>query len=198
MRWIGLAPSWETLSRNSATRFSETIHHFGFAERAGTMACLPSIFCYCSPFVHPVVKKFMVVLAVLTVGAVQLFGGRIGYLCACTGDFSQEATCQPTECHSNDSHQEARQSAPTCQESGQSCGGQNQHNEVRDTLPMTSGLALLSLPAPVFFELLEVFQTCKNEVIEADEPGRLTWLCPDSDRSPPAAILVTGTVVLMI
>ena len=59
------------------------------------MACLSSIPHYFSAFVHPVVKKFLVVLAVLTVGAVQLFGARIGYLCGCTGIFHNKLIVSP-------------------------------------------------------------------------------------------------------
>jgi hypothetical protein len=149
-------------------------------------------------FVHRLLKTLMVVLAVLTVGAVQLFGTRIGYLCGCTGDFSQQADCQPTVCHSTDGHQAPSQSASVSHDSTPACGGQHQHSEVRDTLPMTTALALQSLPAPVFFELPDVLQAWRYEAVEADQSERLKWLRPAEDRSPPAALVVAGTVVMMV
>jgi hypothetical protein len=148
--------------------------------------------------VYPVVKKFMVILAVLMVGAVQLFGARIGYLCACTGDFSQVAACQPAMCHATDDHPEVVARASVSQDSAPPCGERHQHSEVRDTQPMTSALAGQSIPAPVFFELPEMFQVCGFEDIEGDESGRCAFRRPADDRSPPAALLVAGTVVLMV
>jgi hypothetical protein len=129
---------------------------------------------------------------------VQLFGTRIGYLCGCTGDFSQQADCQPAACHSTDGHQEETMSASASQNPTPGCGGQHQHNEVRDTLPMTTALALQLLPAPVFFELPDVFQACRYEAVEAEQSERLKWLRPAEDRSLPAALVVAGTVVLMV
>jgi hypothetical protein len=140
----------------------------------------------------------MVLLAVLTVGAVQLFGARIGYLCGCTGEFSQEVACQPATCHSSDAHQELSRRTSLDENSPPLCDGKHQHSEVRDTPPMTTMLAGHSLPVPVFFELPEAFQACSYEAIEDNRSERLAWLQPTDDRSPPAALLVACTVVLMV
>ena len=147
---------------------------------------------------YPAFKKFMLVLAVLAVGVVQLFGTPLGYLCGCTGDWSQDAVCEPVACHPVATTEQGTCGSPCADNPASSDCPQHEHNEVRGTLPMTAAVSLPSLPSPVFLEIPDLLQPPIQEVAASDQAEKVE--CPRSadDRSPPTAIVATRTTVMLV
>jgi hypothetical protein len=156
------------------------------------------IFCLSNSLVRPAIKKFMVVLAVLAVATVQLFGARIGYLCACTGGWSQEAACKTVLCHPADNHHAASAASACSERSDTSNGHDHEHDEVRTTLPMTTAVPMPSLPIPVFFELPDLFQPSVLVLAALVRETLVEVPRPEDDRSTSASLVVVRTKVMLV
>lgn len=161
---------------------------------------------------NPVVKFLVVWLAVLSVGAVELFGARVGYFCDCTGEISPVMTCEASSCHPDRTHGHP-DSAPLddcgsdheVPESTECPGAhgdeEHSHTEVVESLPLTVRPSQPAAAFPIFFDLAVAMQPSFLEVMHSvpcAEIGRRELPRPLDDRSPPTALVVTRTTVMLV
>jgi hypothetical protein len=128
----------------------------------------------------------------LTVGVVQIVGVSAGYWCSCTGQRTVEEDCQMAACHTSHNHAE-------------DCGGDHDHRQggdhthttARDSfesapfhcgpaLPLVLWLVLPSAPQPIVLGR----SAATDRVALRPRP-------PD-DTSPPIALVVVETAILLI
>lgn len=152
---------------------------------------------------NPVVKMLVVWLAVLSVGAVELFGARVGYFCECTGDISPVMTCEESACHPASDHADvcAAEVGERTECPAIPCDEDHSHKELVETLPPTVRPSQQALSFPIFFDLAVAMQPSFLDVafsLPCTEFGRTERPRPLDDRSPPTAQVVTRTTVMLV
>lgn len=159
-------------------------------------------------FITAMLTKFrtlLICLAVLAVGAVQVFGVQAGYLCGCTGQKSSQASCLTEVCHPQKGHEggcgtatSKSASAKLGHDDNVPCGNDHKHSEVRESLVVTNFPSVSALPAVVLFDLPPAFQVPDyTMLVMASLPG---MECPDPPEygSPPMPLLVARTIVMRV
>lgn len=150
-------------------------------------------------------RTLLICLAVLAVGAVQVFGVQAGYLCGCTGQKSSQVSCQTEMCHPQKDHEDGCGTATSKQVSAKlgpdgkaPCGNDHKHSEVRESLVVTNFPLVSALPAMVLFDLPPAFQVPNYSVlVTASLTGRECYRPPEYG-SPPMPLLVARTIVMLV
>lgn len=143
-------------------------------------------------------RNLLVILAVFSVGTLQIFGISKGYLCACTGEETVKADCETVVCHPAVVHADgcggdhhgghAGHDAEPSEQEG------HKHSEVRESLETTGATSVVQLPVVVYFVLSPIFQLPEVSSVAFTDAGPA--LLPDG--SPPTPLLVARTMVMLV
>ena len=141
-------------------------------------------------------KQLLMILAVLAVGTAQVFGIARGFLCECSGQpvQAETAVCEPSQCHPGSGHHDHDHDCP-----GDDDPLDHKHKAASESIKLVT-------PAPVTFDLPIIVESDLSEMIArcvqlsretAEHKAKLRP--PDDTRgSPPAAIMVAETVVMLV
>jgi len=143
-------------------------------------------------------------LAVLAVGAVQIFGVGIGYICGCTGEQTSQKNCAVEVCHPRTSHgdgcEQDSEIATTGTEGKRHAPVEHdhEHSEVRESVVLTSLPAALSIPPLVLYDLPDAFALPGANLLA--QWASVKTECPASPEngSPPMPLLVARTMVMLV
>jgi len=140
-----------------------------------------------------IAKHFLVLLAVLAVGAAQVFGIARGFICECTGEpvHVENASCD-AECHPDGGHHD---------DDDESDGGHDEHKHKE----ATESIKLVPL-APLTFDLPAAVEVDVSAIIALgvrlsnEEAEHRAELKPPDDTggSPATGVLVARTVVMLV
>lgn len=139
-------------------------------------------------------KHFLLLLAVLAVGSAQVFGIARGFVCECSGEPVpvESAVCEASHCHPGHEHHD------------HDCPGEepeeHQHKEASESiLLVTPAPVTLDLPMMVVCDLSEVLARCEQLSREmAEHDAELLRPPDDPGGSPPAALMVARTMVMLV
>jgi hypothetical protein len=156
------------------------------------------------------VKHVVLLLAVLSVGAAQVFGIGRGYLCECFGApvHVSGANCGAAGCHTDAAHDEHGEHHHSDDgdgdddsdgEGGNGGSGKHEHRELKESLKLVPFTPLaLDLPAVIEADLSAVFAG-SLQLARALEEHRAELKPPDDTGGPPpASVLVARTMVLLV
>ncbi len=142
-------------------------------------------------------KHFLMLLAVLAVGTAQVFGIARGFVCVCSGEPVpvESALCETSHCHPGHEHHD---------HDDHDCPGEepeeHHHREVTESiLLVTPGPLTFDLPMIVECDLSEVIARCVQLSREnAEHEAELLRPPDDTGDSPPAALMVAKTMVMLV
>ncbi len=155
------------------------------------------------PTLRPMSRLFrnlLVILAVLSVGTLQVFGISKGYLCACTGEETVKSECETVVCHPAVVHADGcggdhdRDGGHSNHDSEPPTQDGHKHSEVRESLETTGATSVVQLPAVVYFILSPAFRLPDVNSVNLTDAGPA--LPPDG--SPPTPLLVARTMVMLV
>lgn len=143
-------------------------------------------------------------LAVLAVGAVQIFGVGLGYICGCTGEQTSLKNCAVEVCHPRTSHGDG--CAQDSEIASVDAEGKNavpsehdhEHSEVRESLVLTSLPTAPSVPPLVLYELPEAFALPEATLLAQWASVKMECPAFPENGSPPMPLLVARTMVLLV
>ena len=141
-----------------------------------------------------IAKHFLVLLAVLAVGAAQVFGIARGFICECTGEpvHVESASCD-AECHPDGDHHD---------DDEDSDGGprdQHRHKEATESIKLVP-LAPLTFDSPAAVEVDVSAIIALGVRLSNEEAEHRAELKPPDDTggSLPAGVLVARTMVMLV
>lgn len=135
-------------------------------------------------------QKLMFTLALVAVGAAQLFGVHSGYLCPCSGQASPLADCAAAACHSESAAHADLAPADSDHDSD------HEHRALRQSLVAAPSPPPPSPPAVVLFDLPPALQLPELHLQVFLVPHPRPEFYPR--QGPLSALLVAQTMVRMI
>lgn len=141
-------------------------------------------------------KQFLMLLAILALGSAQVFGIARGFVCDCSGEPVpvESALCEASQCHPGTEHHH---------DHDHDCGGddpqEHQHKVASESIQLVTPVPVtFDLPLIVECDLSSFIARCVQLSCEVAEHDAQLRPPGDTGGSPPAAIMVARTVVMLV